>query len=126
MSETALGKRICLMASSLGHRLFRCNHAKGWVGEAIRFSKPAKINVYPGDVIIRKALPLHAGLCDGQSDYIGWTKNGKFLAIETKTKNSKTQKKRLDEQNNFIKQILDVGGIAGMVEDEEQALELLS
>ena len=126
MNETKLGKKIIIMASEFGHRLFRCNTAQGWVGEATRFTKETKLIAYPGDVLVRKARPLHAGLVDGGSDYIGWTKDGKFLAIETKIEGKKTDKKRLELQMNFINSINKMGGVAGMVYDEEDALELLS
>lgn len=126
MSETALGKKIMMMASELGHRLFRCNTAQGWVGESTRFTKETKIVAHPGDVLIRKARPLHAGLVEGGSDYIGWTKDGKFLAIETKIAGKTTQKKRLEEQLAFIDAVTRCGGVAGMVTDEESAFELLA
>jgi len=127
MSETPLQKRIIVMASELGHRLFRHNVCMAWAGKAIKFSKEAKIVVYPGDVLIRKGYPIHAGLIEGGSDLIGWHgKSGKFLAIETKTLDGKTDKERLEKQENFIMQVNKSGGIAGIVRDEESAFDLLS
>jgi hypothetical protein len=122
VSENVLGKKIILMASELGFRLFRQNTGQGYVGESIRFSKPMKIEVMPGDVLIRKARPLHAGLCVGSSDVIGWSKEGKFCAIELKSSNGKPS----EEQINFIDAVNKAGGIAGIVRDEETAFELLS
>lgn len=122
VNETALGKRITLIASQLGHRIFRCNTGEGWIGKAVFFSKPAKIEVYPGDVIIRKAKRIHFGLTNGGGDYIGFSKDGKFISVELKTDTGKPS----DDQLNFIDAVKSVGGIAGVVRDEEQGFELLS
>lgn len=122
MKEIELGKRICLMASNLGHRIFRSNVGEGWIGKAVFFSKPAKIEVYPGDVIIRKAKRIHFGLCKGQGDYIGFSKDGKFISVELKTEMGSVR----EEQVLFSDAVNRSGGIAGIVRDEEQAFDLLS
>lgn len=122
MSETALGKRISIIASQLGHRIFRCNTGEGWIGKAIFFSKPAKIEVYPGDVIIRNAKRIHFGLTNGGGDYIGYSKIGKFISIELKTDTGKPS----DDQLNFIDAVKSVEGIAGVCRSEEDGFELLS
>lgn len=121
MSETALGKRIQLMASELGHRLFRMNSGMAWAGESIRITKEQNIIVYPGDVIVKKARPFHAGF-PGMLDYGGWTKNGKTLWTEIKTPTGKIR----PEQIQFIEAVRRSGGIAGIVRDEETAFDLLS
>lgn len=112
------------MASEMGHRLFRNNIGVGWVGKSIRYTENRTIKVQPGDVLIRQARPLHAGLIEGSSDTVGFSKDGRFIAIETKTLNGVTHPERLRKQFNFIKQINDAGGIAGMVRTEEDAFEL--
>lgn len=122
MSESNTFKQIQLEFSKLGHRLFRCNTAQGWVGESLRFTKPMRVNVYPGDVIVRNARPLHAGLTDGGSDGIGWTKNGRFLAVETKTEGSRTEPSRLEKQINFIDQVNKSGGIGFFTYSLDEAL----
>lgn len=140
MNENVLGKKLCLIASNLGARIFRVNTGMGWVGETINFSKKTtllKLDMYPGDIIIRKARPLHAGLCEGGSDFIGWsskiiTQNmvGKkvalFTALEIKTLEGKTNKNRLEKQQAFIDAVNNAGGIASIIKDEESAFELLS
>jgi hypothetical protein len=127
MSESTLQKEILLLASKLGHRLFRCNTAQGWVGQSFRFSKKMKVEVYPGDVLIRKARPLHAGLVEGGSDLIGWHgTTGKFIAIETKEPGGHTEKERLIKQNNFIDAVNGSNGIAKMVSSTEEVVKLLS
>lgn len=122
MKEIELGKKICLMASNLGHRIFRSNVGEGWIGKAVFFSKPAKIDVYPGDVIIRKAKRLHFGLCPGQGDYLGWSRYGKFISIEVKTETGAIREGQIE----FSDAVNKAGGIAGIVRDEETAFELLS
>ena len=122
MKEIELGKKICLMASNLGHRIFRSNVGEGWIGKAVFFSKPAKIDVYPGDVIIRKAKRIHFGLCSGQGDYIGWSKDGRFISVEVKTETGAIREGQIE----FSDAVNKAGGIAGIVRDEESAFDLLS
>lgn len=122
MNETILGKKICIMASQLGHRIFRCNRGEGWIGKSVFFSDPARVEVYPGDVIIRKAKRIHFGLVNGQGDYIGFSDKGKFISIELKTETGIIS----PEQVLFSDAVNKVGGIAGIVRDEESAFELLS
>ena len=122
MKELELGKKICLMASNLGHRIFRANVGEGWIGKAVFFSQPAKIDVYPGDVIIRKAKRIHFGLCPGQGDYLGWSRDCKFISIEVKTETGKIREGQIE----FSDAVNKAGGIAGIVRDEETAFELLS
>ena len=94
MSEINIGKEIQLVLSKLGCRLFRCNTGQGWVGNSTMIKNKSLVYLYPGDVVIKNARPLHAGLTEGGSDLIGWTKDGKFLAIETKVEGHKTDKER--------------------------------
>lgn len=122
MKEIELGKRICLMASQLGHRLFRQNTGVGWAGEAIEISQETTMKLYPGDVVIRKARPLHAGLCVGSSDYIGFSSTGKFIGLELKSDKGKAT----EQQIAFIEAVRRSGGIAGIVRDEETAFDILS
>lgn len=122
MNENELGKRISLLASSLGHRIFRNNVGLGWVGKSVRFSKPMKIEVFPGDVLIKAARPLHAGLIEGSGDFIGFSNKGKFISVECKTETGAIK----PEQKIFIDAVLKSGGIAGIVRTEEEAMELFS
>ncbi len=125
MSETPIQKEIMLYVSKLGHRLFRVNTGMGWAGKSTHFSDPMKVQVYPGDVLIRKARPLHAGMTEGGSDLIGWTADGHFLAIETKTPDGKTDKERLEKQQNFIAQINKCGGIGFIATSVEDVKKIL-
>lgn len=115
VSETAILKRVMLRLSSLGATVFRQNTGLGWVGESRRFTYPETVRVMPGDVLIRHARPLHAGLCVGSSDCIGWKTEtigdrrvAVFVAIETKTNDGRVSK----EQENFLRCVREAGGIA--------------
>lgn len=118
MSEAILMKHVQMMASKLGLRLFRNNTGMGWAGKATKISKPMTISLQPGDVVIRKARPLRAGLCEGSSDLIGFKPTlitpqmvgqtiAVFTAIETKT----TKGKATTLQQNFIQMVQNFGGI---------------
>lgn len=86
------------------------------------FSKSAKITVEPGDVLIKKARPLHAGLINGSGDYIGFSNTGKFISLELKTETGRIR----PEQISFIDAVNNSGGISGMCRTEEDAFEILS
>ena len=100
-------REIQLEASSRGHRLFRNNVGVGWCGAQTRVSHPTMVRMYPGDLLLRKALPLHSGLCPGSSDLIGLTKAGLFLAVEIKAPKGRFQL----GQPSFLEQVRAMGGI---------------
>ncbi len=125
MSETSLQKEILLVASKLGHRLFRCNTGMAWAGKLVRPTKPMMVQIFPGDVIIRSAYPIHFGLTEGGSDLIGWSDKGKFMGFETKIPGHNTDKERLEKQFKFIDAIRLSGGISGMVESKEEFINIL-
>lgn len=93
----------------------------GWAGKAVRINAT--------DVLVRDARPLHAGLCEGSSDLIGWkpvlissAMVGQTLAIFTAIE-VKSPKGRLTEsQRQFIDAINAAGGIAACVRSIDQAL----
>lgn len=125
VSENQIQKDIMLYVSKLGHRLFRVNTGMGWAGKSTPFTKKMLVQVYPGDVLVRQARPLYAGLTEGGSDLIGWTADGHFIAIETKTINGKTDKERLEKQKNFIAQINKAGGIAFIARSVDDVIKIL-
>lgn len=112
-SETPLRKSIQVAASRVGARLFRLNTAVGWVGKVM--SRTADM------VTIANARPLHAGLGIGGSDLIGWTKGGRFLAIEVKSGRVPVT----PEQQRFIDGVLACGGRAGVARSVEDALRII-
>lgn len=58
----------------------------------------------------------------GVSDILGITPDGLFVALEVKT----PQRRRVvsDDQKNFLKAILERGGVAGVVTSIDEALSL--
>jgi hypothetical protein len=112
VSETEIEKQIALEAARLRVTLFRNNVGMGWVGKF--FKRPN------GDVVIQNARPLHAGLCEGSSDRIGWTPvkiTGDMIGLElavftaVEVKNG-TRGCLTPEQRNFLERLEDAGGIA--------------
>ena len=106
-------------------RIFRNNTGMGWCGESHRTKT--------GDMLIKNPRPLHAGLCKGSSDEIGWTtieitadmvgkKIAVFTALEVKKKTGTARK----EQLNFLNAVIKSGGIAGLVRSAEEAVKLIN
>ncbi len=50
---------------------------------------------------------------NGGADLIGWTRDGRFLAIETKSPTGRAT----SEQLNFIEKVKSAGGVAGIAHD---------
>lgn len=106
-------------------RLFRNNVGMGWVGKAQRCKD--------GSVLIENARPLHAGLCEGSSDLIGWhsivvtpelvgKRLAVFVGLEAKTGSGRLEK----EQIAFIAAIHRAGGVAGEARSVEQVQRMLA
>ena len=128
MAEGEIGKRIMLRASELGKRLFRNNTAMGWAGKVqINHEKDGSLTA-----VVRKAHPLHAGLCVGSSDLIGFTPTivtqemvGRVVAVFTAVE-VKDGTKPTPEQLNFIEQVKKAGGIAGIAHSVDEFEGLLN
>jgi hypothetical protein len=125
MKETNITRIIMLALSKIGRvTSFRNNVGLGWQGETSRLKD--------GSIIIRNPRPLHAGLCTGSSDLIGWTQReitpdmvGKkvavFTAIEVKGERGTVSK----EQLAFINRVRECGGIAGIARTPDEAVHLI-
>jgi len=132
MSEMDLMTRIRLKLGRICS-LFRQNVAQAWVGnKVIPIRQTRTMIVNAGDVVIKGARPLHAGLCKGSSDLIGWTPVmirpehlgrvlGVFTAIEVKEDARLT-----DEQANFLEQVRKSGGLAGVAYSVEDAQRIVA
>ena len=110
MTERAIQNDILLAASGQGWTLFRNNSGIGWVGEVVRLKS--------GDLLIKNPRPLHAGLCVGSSDLIGWRPIligsehlgetiAQFVGVEVKTARGKESK----EQAHFREVANAAGGL---------------
>ena len=92
-----------------------------------------KLFANPCGVAFQKGSgPIHYGLTPGASDMIGWKsvtitpdmvgrKACIFTALELKTKYGQLSEK----QAEFLRQVLESGGIAGVARSAEEAKELL-
>jgi hypothetical protein len=108
-------------------RLFRNNVGTGWAGRAKRDkSDPSLVHVFG-------ARPLHAGLCVGSSDLIGWRsvvitpamvgqRVAVFVGLEAKTGGGVLT----PEQRAFIQVVQSAGGLAGEVRSLEAARVVLT
>jgi hypothetical protein len=123
MTESETQRRIQLQATKLGAVTFRNNVGQGWVGQSSR----------KGDfTIIRNARPLHAGLCEGSSDLIGWTPVtvtpdmvGKTIAVFTAIEVKSIKGRATAEQLNFISRVRQAGGLAGVAWSPENVADII-
>ena len=113
-AEKDIINAILLGASERGHRLFRQNTGKGWVGKVVG-------GVGADRVTLREPRPLVAGLCVGSSDVIGYTSTGQFVALEVKTPGVRVT----PEQKAFLDAARAKGCITGVVYSADEALKLL-
>jgi hypothetical protein len=127
-SEHEIQQRILVACARGPVRLFRNNVGTGWAGQSTRVTagnlRAVAAQLQPGDVVIRNGRPLHAGLCVGSSDLIGWrtTESGlaQFVAVEVKSERGRVS----SEQTRFIDAVNQAGGCAGIARsvDDAQAL----
>lgn len=128
MKESNLQRLIQIAVAKLGARLLRNNVALAWVGKSIQIKSTQTIVVNHGDVVIRTARPLHAGLCSGSSDLIGWTPVtvtsamiGKPIAVFTACE-IKIISRVTKEQQLFIDAVKSAGGIAFVARSIDDAI----
>jgi len=127
-SEQITQQKILLAHGSGDTRLWRNNVGTGWAGQATRITagnlSAIAHTLRPGDVIIRNARPLHAGLCVGSSDLIGYRKVGdlaQFVALEVKSATGRPT----TEQTRFLDHINTAGGCAAIVRSVADAHSVL-
>jgi hypothetical protein len=116
-------------------RIFRNNVGTAWQANTrIRITPQIMMTtkLYPGDLILRGARPVHFGLLKGSGDLIGIQKKkitkdmvgqtiGRFISLEVKTRTGPVK-----EKQGFWKDIINrFGGRAGIVRSVEDARELL-
>jgi ribosomal protein L27 len=124
MSEHTTQQRILLACGSGPVRLWRNNVGTGWAGQATKIQRRGMVAVEPGDIIVRQGRPLHAGLCVGSSDLIGYRQVdgvAQFVALEVKSATGRPTA----QQTQFIDHINAVGGCAGIVRSVEDAHTVL-
>ena len=126
-------RAIQVEASRQGLRIFRNNVAQAWAGKLFKPHCATSTIVRETDVVLYNARPIHAGLCVGSSDLIGWrtieitadmvgSQLAVFTAIETKTQTGRLT----EEQKNFIKIVNESGGLAITARGPNDLRKLLS
>lgn len=124
MKENPIMRLILRECGQGDARLFRNNVGTGWVGERVRHE--------PDLLVLRNPRPLHAGLCVGSSDLIGWRtitvtpemvgqQVAVFVAVESKSLRGSAK----EAQTNFIEAVRRAGGLAGVARSVEDAREIL-
>jgi hypothetical protein len=127
-SEAAIQAKILLACGRDGTVLFRQNTATGYVGNAQKFHRAETVLVGHGDVLIRNARVLHAGLCVGSPDIVGWqpvkitadmvgTTLAVFVGLEVKSATGRPT----PEQRNFLDRLAQAGGVASVVRSPADA-----
>ena len=127
MNESNVMRLIELALGKLPNvKIFRNNTGIGWVGQSQRINGS-------GNVMVKDARPLHAGLCEGSSDLIGWTEItiqphmiGKKVAVFTALEVKRDSFARVSpKQRNFLEVVTKSGGIAGIVHSPEGAKDII-
>jgi len=132
VKEQPILKRILFRCSTGASRLFRQNTGTGWIGKSKKYTRHCTVEIKPGDVVIRRARPFHAGFV-GMGDLIGWhtvcitsEMVGKKIAIYTSIEvKAKTGRMRKD-QSIWLNLVRDAGGIAGVARSADEAEEMLN
>ena len=128
MSEHVIQQQILLTHSSGTTRLWRNNVGTGWAGQATKVTggnlRAVSQALRPGDVVIRQGRPLHAGLCVGSSDLIGYRQVdgiAQFVALEVKSATGRPTA----QQVQFLDHIQAAGGLAGIARSVDDAAAIL-
>lgn len=137
MGEHEIQQRILLACGSGNARLWRNNVGTGWAGPSTRVTagnvRAVAQGLRPGDVVIRGGRPLHAGLCLGSSDLIGYRsltvqpehlgqRVAVFAAVEVKSATGRAS----SQQTAFLDHIRTAGGCAGIARCVEDAHRILN
>lgn len=131
-SERDIQNQVLLQCGVGDTTLFRQNVGQGWTGDAHRCTQRGTVTVNPGDVVIRNARALHAGLCVGSADIIGWRRVditadmvGQRVAVFVGLEVKAAKGRATEAQVRFLTNLREAGGIAAIVrspEDAERAL----
>jgi hypothetical protein len=131
MKETNRLNEIMIGVSQIAAKIFRNNVGVGWAGKAEKQTRSRLVQVHPGDVVVRNARPLRAGLCVGSADLIGWvpvvitqemvgTTVAVFLSLEVKTDTGVLTV----EQRRFGDAVISDGGRAGVARNSSDAVQI--
>ena len=124
MTEAAIQKRVMFEATRLGLRVLRNNRGQFYTIDCVKalIAAALSLNLQRIKEAIRNLRQVRAGLeADGSSDLIGWTPDGKFVALEIKTPEGRVT----PEQQHFLDTITKAGGFACVVRDENNLKNML-
>lgn len=132
MSEHQTQQRILLAMGRGLRRLWRNNVGTAWAGQAQQITAANRFTIgqtlKPGDVVVRQARILHAGLCEGSSDLIGYTSVeitpdmvGQRIAVFTAIEVKSATGRPTAQQTAFLDHIRQAGGRAGIARSIEDA-----
>jgi len=123
--ETNIQRQIMLALGSGPTRLFRNNVGTGWQGSMVEHAG--------GIVTLANARPLHAGLCKGSSDLIGWHSVvvtpemvGRLIAVFVAIEVKSARGRAMEEQQRFIQAVRAAGGLAGLARSVDEARAILA
>jgi len=133
MKESRVWQEMLLKAARIPSavvRIMRNNVGTGWAGNrVIKITPNNRHDVWlnPGDVVVRNARPLRAGLAVGSGDGIGWSSVtitpemvGRTVAVFTSAETKKTTGGRVStDQKQWFEQVRLAGGIAVIVRDPD-------
>jgi len=122
MAEGDLMRRLQILASNFGARLFRQNTGMAWVGNVTRNRD--------GSITIRNPRPFHAGVT-GMSDLGGWVPVqvtpdmvGSTVAIYAQVE-VKENGRPTKEQIAWIDAVNKAGGRAGIARNDKELSEII-
>lgn len=108
--------------------LFRNNVGTAWAGKHEQVWHSGVVRVEPGDVVVRQARVLHAGLCKGSSDLIGWRSvlitpdmAGSVIAVFSAVEVKGPKGRATTDQVNFTNNVIKAGGLACIAKSPEEA-----
>jgi hypothetical protein len=132
MSEHELQQRLLLALGRGDTRLFRNNVGTGWVGQTQVIRQRTSLLLNPGDAVIRHARPLHAGLCPGSADLVGWKTItitpemvGQQVAVFTSIEVKAPRGRVSPEQLAWDATVRRAGGLSGIARSEDEARGIL-
>ena len=134
-SEANIQKSILLNISRGLSRLFRVNVGRAWTGSSIikiTQKNQHTFRLVAGDTVIKQARPFKTGVPNGFSDLVGFTSKvitqemvgqqvAVFTAIEVKSERGRLS----PDQENFINQVKNAGGLAGVARSPEEAESII-
>lgn len=117
-------RAIMKRASREGARLFRQNTGEAWQGDAERLPN--------GNLLLKNPRRVRMGLVTGSSDLIGWRSItvtpdmvGRAVAVFSAIEGKSLRGRVRPEQENFIRVVLEAGGLAGVARSEADATTIL-